>query len=66
MADMAGHSLPMAGEQRITLRGIDPDLWRRVKAAAALGGQTLQGWVIQALRCHLDATGHRQAAEEDR
>ena len=51
------HSLPMAEEQRNTLRGIDPELWKQVKAAAALGGQTLAGWVAQALKCHLEATG---------
>ena len=32
----------MAEARKVTLRGIDPALWRKVKGAAALDGQTLQ------------------------
>ena len=49
----------MAEAEKVTIR-IDADLRRRVKGAAALDGQTLQQWVAHALRCHLEATGHRE------
>ena len=48
-------------DKKITaVRGIDPQLWRRVKAAAVLGGQTLGQWLTAAVTAHLEATGHRE------
>lgn len=33
-----------------TLTQIPPDLWRQVKAAAALKGQTVREWILDVLR----------------
>ena len=33
-----------------TLKGIDPALWRQVKAAAALKGMTISEFVLEVLR----------------
>jgi predicted HicB family RNase H-like nuclease len=33
-----------------TLKGIDPGLWRLVKSAAALKGQTLNEWILEVIR----------------
>lgn len=33
-----------------TLTGIDPALWRQVKAAAALKGMTIGEWILDTIR----------------
>ena len=33
-----------------TLTGIDPTLWRQVKAAAALKGMTIGEWILDTIR----------------
>ena len=33
-----------------TLTGIDPALWRQVKAAAALKGMTIREWILDTIR----------------
>jgi len=33
-----------------TLTGIDPALWRFVKAAAALKGMTIREWILETIR----------------
>jgi hypothetical protein len=33
-----------------TLKGIEPMLWRQVKAAAALKGQTINEWLLDTIR----------------
>ncbi len=33
-----------------TLTGIDPMLWRQVKAAAALKGMTIGEWILETIR----------------
>ncbi len=48
-------------QQQHTLHGIEPELWKRVKAAAALCGQSLSGWVVQALERHLEAIDHKES-----
>ena len=42
--------------QRVTLHFMPRDLWRMVKSAAALRGQTVPQFVCDALRAHLSAT----------
>lgn len=32
-----------------TLKGIDPALWRQVKAAAAIKGMTIREWILDVL-----------------
>ena len=39
------------------LRGIDPQVWRGVKAQAALDGMTITRWVESALKVELNRTG---------
>lgn len=42
----------MKGDQHkgaYTLTGIDPALWRQVKAAAALKGMTIREWILDTI-----------------
>ena len=57
--DASVHVAPMATTV-LHVRGIDARLWARVRAAAALGGQTLRQWVTAALTAYLEQTGHRE------
>ena len=50
----------MSDTTGVTIRDFPAALWRAAKAAAALRGQTLPQFVAEALRAHLDATGHRE------
>ena len=45
----------MATKKMINVR-LDPEVWKRAKAAAGERGQTLERWVTDALEAHISVT----------
>ncbi len=56
----------MATKKMINVR-LDPEVWKRAKAAAGERGQTLERWVTDALEAHIAVTrsGGASAAGAD-
>ena len=56
----------MATKKMINVR-LDPEVWKRAKAAAGERGQTLERWVTDALEAHISVTrsGGASAAGAD-
>ena len=49
----------------MTVRGIPEDLFRQAKSAAALQGQTLREWIIEAMTSRLGTSPAEPEATDD-